>query len=52
MARACELLKQIGAGASAPGRFIDAYPRAASADRRCTSTQARIAGLLGMDVPG
>jgi len=49
MARACELLQQIGAGTLA-GPFIDAYPRTYSA-ATIWLAQPRIEGLLGMPVP-
>ena len=49
MARAAELLEQLGAGAvTAP--FIDAYP-GVHQPRMVFLAQPRIAGLLGMDVP-
>ncbi|MDP2318029.1 MAG: phenylalanine--tRNA ligase subunit beta [Acidobacteriota bacterium] len=49
MARACQLLEQIGAGKAA-GTIEDVYP----APQPATSLvleRARVAGLLGMDVP-
>jgi len=48
MARACELLQQIGAGQAA-GPIIDAYPRRYE-PARIWLPQPRIAGLLGMQV--
>jgi phenylalanyl-tRNA synthetase beta chain len=48
MARACELLQQIGAGTLA-GPFIDAYPRP-HAPATIWLAQPRIEGLLGMRV--
>lgn len=49
MARACELLEQIGAGRAA-GTFIDAYPRPLQPGV-VWLPRPRIAGLLGMPVP-
>jgi phenylalanyl-tRNA synthetase beta chain len=48
MARACELLQQIGAGTLA-GPFIDTYPRP-HAPATIWLAQPRIEGLLGMQV--
>jgi phenylalanyl-tRNA synthetase beta chain len=49
MARACELLQQIGAGSPA-GPFIDAYPRP-HVPASLWLARPRIEGLLGMPVP-
>jgi phenylalanyl-tRNA synthetase beta chain len=49
MARACELLQQIGAGTLA-GPFVDVYPRPYAAPTIWLA-QPRIEGLLGMQVP-
>jgi phenylalanyl-tRNA synthetase beta chain len=49
MARACELLEQIGAGTS-PGAMTDVYP-APHQPKTLRLERARIAGLLGMEVP-
>ncbi|MGE0866387.1 MAG: phenylalanine--tRNA ligase subunit beta [Vicinamibacterales bacterium] len=49
MARACQLLEQIGAG-KASGTIQDVYP-APQAPVSLALERARIAGLLGMDVP-
>jgi phenylalanyl-tRNA synthetase beta chain len=50
MARACELLEQIGAG-RATGAVTDAYPTPFR-PKTLRLEQRRITGLLGMDVPG
>jgi len=49
MARACELLREMGAGTLA-GPFIDAYPRPFT-PAPIWLARPRIAGLLGMPVP-
>ena len=49
MARACELLEQIGAG-KVTGPMTDVYPTP-SAPKTLHLERARIGGLLGMDVP-
>jgi len=49
MARACELLEQIGAG-KATGAITDAYPTPFQ-PRTMRLDRARIGGLLGMQVP-
>ena len=49
MARACQLLEQIGAG-KAIGTIADVYPHP-PAPREVPLERARISGLLGMDVP-
>jgi phenylalanyl-tRNA synthetase beta chain len=49
MARACQLLEQIGAGKAA-GTIHDVYP-APQPPAALTLDRARVPGLLGMDVP-
>jgi phenylalanyl-tRNA synthetase beta chain len=49
MARACQLLEQIGAGTS-PGKMTDVYPTPLQ-PKTMRLDRARISGLLGMEVP-
>ena len=49
MARACQLLEQVGAGKS-PGKMTDVYPTPHQ-PKTMRLDQPRIAGLLGMEVP-